>query len=178
VGGRPQSILKKDFSRQKNFDGFDVSVEVDSSKIVAGKDVHVKYHFEKDGKGVLDFEPYLAAPMHFAIVSADLSSFAHTHGGLSLDEKDAHGNTHGFMVFPHAVAHGPDEDGKLEDSRVIDDGTLPNNFGPDIFLHHTFSHPGIYVIFGEIKYQGNVIVTRFMFEVTSSKSEVSEAHTH
>ena len=106
--------------------------------------------------------------MHFAIVSSDLSSFAHTHGNLSPNEE----GHHGFKFVQPVYAHGGEE----EDSRKeVDSITLPQLFGPEIFLYYTFPHPGIYAIFGEFKHEGNVVVTKFMLEVGIGENAVMEA---
>ncbi|MEK7560148.1 MAG: cytochrome c biogenesis CcdA family protein [Patescibacteria group bacterium] len=177
VGGRPPSILKKDFSKYKSFDDLNAFIESDPLEIATGKNIHIKYHFEKDGKSVTDFESYLAAPMHFSIVSLDLATFAHTHGTLFLENGENNHGAQGPNIFPHVLAHGTGE-GEIEDSREQKDDNLPDNFGPDIFLSHTFQHPGLYVIFGEIKHKDKIILTNFMVEVVSGKSNIFEANHH
>ena len=164
IGERKAGQLEKDFSSKKKFDGYDVYLEVNPQKLVSETGAHIKYHFEIDGKPVTDMASYLGAPMHFAIISADLSSFAHTHGTLSADEPaDQH---HGWRALPEALAHGGLDDEPKEDSRQTQPIQEPSGaFGPDIFLHYTFPYPGIYTIFGEFKHNGQVVLTKFMVEV-------------
>lgn len=179
VGERKANIFKKDLSQNKKFDGYDVSFNAEPKELVFGTEARIKYHFEKlarpaggNGKPVVDLEPYLGAPMHFAIVSADFSSFAHTHGELS-EDKEA--NRHGLRILPEALAHMGEE----EDSRKDGAAKLPNKLGPDIFLHYTFPHPGIYAVFGEAKHQGKVILTKFMVEVGVGQNRaMSVPHGH
>ncbi|OGF62222.1 hypothetical protein A3C77_01370 [Candidatus Giovannonibacteria bacterium RIFCSPHIGHO2_02_FULL_45_13] len=166
VGQRKPSALLKDFSKKGKFNGLDVVIEIDPANLVFNEKSHFKYSFSRGGVGagiaptpVADLEPYLGAPMHFAIVSADLSSFAHTHGTLSAEEEEHHG----WRAVSEALAHeGEEEDSRKEKGEAT---KLPNKFGPDIFLNYTFPYPGIYTIFGEARHQGKVILTKFMVEV-------------
>src|SRR3989344_1014004 len=142
VNGSMNGTAKKDFSVQKNFDGYDVGFVAPG--ISAGKDKVVKYHITKDGKPVNDLEPYLAAAMHLAIVKVDLLEFIHTHGEVVQESKMNHmmeNEMHGLPSMSHEV---------------------PAAFGPDVEAHITFPIAGIYHIFGEFKHNGKVIVTSFM----------------
>ena len=145
VNGNMNGTAKKDFSMQKNFDGYDVGFA--APNISAGKDQVIKYHIKKDGKPVRDLQPYLAAAMHVAIVKEDMSEFIHTHGEVAQEDemKDMMGEgMHGMSAMNHAI---------------------PAAFGPDVEAHITFPSTGIYHIFGEFKHNGKVIVTSFMVEV-------------
>ena len=180
VGERNISLLEKDFSRQKEFEGYNIAF-AEEEKIVSGREAHIKYTISKDGNPVADLAPYLGAPMHFAIVSADLSGFAHTHGTLTdesmdmmmdgdiedmMDGHDSSDDHSGFDFIRSTRAHG----GPEEDSRIMtgDHDDLPAAFGPDIYLHYTFPRPGIYVIFSEFKHNNKVVTTKFMVEVEPS----------
>lgn len=156
--GKRSKVLEKDFSRNKKFDGLEVLLNLSAEKLVAGEEVNIKYTFLKGASLVGDLEPYLGAPMHFAIVSADLSTFDHTHGVLFAED----GEHHGWKILPEALAHAEEE----EDSRAAA-VSLPAKFGPEVFLNYTFPYPGIYAIFGEAKHEGKIILTKFMVEVGS-----------
>ena len=175
VGQRNISSLEKDFSREKTFEGYNVAFNGEE-KIIAGREAHIKYTISKDVHPVANLAPYLGAAMHFAIVSADLSSFAHTHGTLT-DESmytmmDGHDNSdghHEFDFIRRVSAHGgPTEDsrGLMNDNEEHED--LPSAFGPDIYFHYAFPRPGIYAIFGEFEHEGKVVTTKFMVEVEPS----------
>src|SRR3989344_1774434 len=162
VGERGIGFLEKDFSREKNFEGYDITF-TEEEKILSGQEAHIKYTLSKDGVPVADMAPYLGAAMHFAIVSADFTSFAHTHGTLTdksmnmmidhneMEEMmDEHGNAddqHGFRIIQRVSAHGDEE----VDSRGMTDDhdALPAAFGPDIYLHYVFPRPGLFSVFGE-----------------------------
>lgn len=173
VGERLPSNLLKDFSQKKNFDGYDFAFLPDSNKILSLEHQTVRYNVEKNGLPILDLMPYLGAPAHFAIVSVGLGTFVHTHGTLS-SELENNGHEHTFNVLKKALAHGGPEEDSRKGSSDNHDEVLPLKFGPDIYLHHNFIHPGIYAIFGEFKHEGKVIVTKFMVEV----GEGEHAHGH
>ncbi len=136
AGARETPVIVKDFSRVKIFDGYTVSLATNPLAPLSGSEVALEYHIEKEGGPVLDLEPYLAAPLHVAAVSADLSYFAHTHGEIH-DSQTGMGR--------HELSSG-------------------ERFGPDIEAHVVFPFPGLYQVFAEFKHQGKVVVTRFLLE--------------
>jgi hypothetical protein len=140
VAGEPKMTSpKKDFSREKRFGSFDVTFSTAPERLTANKETVLSYVFKKNGKPVTDLEPWLAAPMHLAIVSGDLKYFLHVHGEvpgmLSADHHEDH---------MHAV---------------------PPKFGPGIEVHVRFPAKGLYEVFGQVGYGGKVILTKFMVEV-------------
>lgn len=163
--GKRQPVLTKDFSHAKKFGNYQVSFGPNKEKIVSGENINIKYHFEKDGAPLSDLEPYLGAPMHFAIISEGFGGFAHTHGSLT-PESEMQMQMHGSLLprsllINSVLAHG----GPEEDSRKVVGAALPAKFGPDIYLSYIFPYPGVFVIFGEFKHQEKVVTTKFMVEV-------------
>jgi len=139
VTGEPNmGELKTDFSQKKTFGAYAVTIST-PEHIVADQLITLKYLIEKNGLLVSDLEPYLAAPMHLAIIAADFSNFIHAHGEIP-GSSSAH---------PEGHIHG----------------TALKGFGPVIEANVTFPAKGIYQIFSEIKHQGKVIVTSFMVKV-------------
>jgi hypothetical protein len=116
-------------------DAYKVTLNV-PEKVTAGEDVTLEYNFEQNNAPVKDFEIYLDAPMHFAIVKSDLDTFMHTHGGPK----------------------GQSDQDAL-DAKVLE------LFGPDLEVTTKFPKPGIYTIFGQVKHHGKIITTNFMVEV-------------
>lgn len=99
VGGKSQLLLvNKDLTKTKVFGQYTVTLTCDPSGIQSGKEIHLNYHIMKDGKPILDIQPYLGADMHLAIMPIDLSIMAHTHGFKEDKTKpiDAH------YTFPYA----------------------------------------------------------------------------
>ncbi len=140
VSGSPEMTSPKaDFSREEKADSLDVSFEAMPAKIRAKKKAVLSYVFRRDGKPVTDLEPWLAAPMHLAIVSSDLSYFMHVHGELP----------------------GMSSPGSHEDHMHI----VPSKFGPRIKVPVVFPSRGLYAVFGQTGYKGKVILTRFMVEI-------------
>lgn len=141
VSGEPKmGTLKGDFSREKRFGEYDVIFSTSPERIVAGKETVLKYLIKKSGETVGDLEPYLAAPMHLAIIKADLQNFIHAHGELPGGQGHEH---------PMGHIHGMSKE----------------KFGPDIEAVVVFPVKGVYQIFSQIKHQGKVVLISFMAEV-------------
>ncbi len=82
VSERGAATLVKDFSRRKNFNGYDVIFNPEPETLLVGQEITLRYAIFKDGTKISDFEPYLGASMHLAIASADLAHYEHTHGEI------------------------------------------------------------------------------------------------
>jgi Cu+-exporting ATPase len=141
VAGEPgMGSMKKDFAREKKFGDYTVTLSSTPERISSGKEVTLSYLIKKDGKPVNDLQPYLSAPMHIAVISANLNNFIHAHGELpGTSSSQSHGSHHHM--------------------------TVPEKFGPIIEAHISFPAKGVFQIFGEVKHQGKVILTSFMVEV-------------
>ncbi|MCL5024640.1 MAG: FixH family protein [Nitrospirae bacterium] len=143
VEGTPEmGSPKKDLTGEKRFDGLDVSFSPAPGPVVTGKEVVFSYVFKKNGKPVIDLEPYLSAPMHLAVISADLEHFIHTHGELP--------------GMPGMGQHEHHMEMKMPASE---------KFGPKVEVHVVFPTKGLYQIFGQVGHEGRVILTSFMVEV-------------
>ncbi len=141
VKGEPKmGSLQKDFSRKKKFGDYTVTFTSTPERIVAGKEITINYAIQKDGEPVTDLQPYLAAPMHLAVISEDLKDFIHVHGEL-----------------PGAAAEHS-QGGHMHMG-------VPARFGPEIRAHIVFPKKGVYQIFSEVQHQGRVIAAGFMVEV-------------
>jgi hypothetical protein len=141
VSGGPQmGSLKEDFSTEKRFGDYAVTFSASSAHIAAGKETVLKYVIRKHGESVKDLEPYLAAPMHLAIIKADLKNFIHAHGEISggPSHHEPMGHIHGMVK---------------------------EKFGPEIEASVVFPVKGVYQVFSEIKHQGKVIPLSFMVKV-------------
>lgn len=142
VAGEPgMGQYRKDLARKKLFGEYEVALSSVPERIIAGKETTLSYLIKKNGEAVNDLEPYLAAPMHVAIIQSDLNNFIHTHGEL-----------------PGSGGHGHHMAGHMH-------MTVPEKFGPGIDVHVMFPVRGLYQIFGEVRHHGKVIVTSFMVDV-------------
>jgi len=143
VGGDPRmGAPKKDFSRQKKFGEYDVTLKTMPKIIHAGQAVTLTYLFKENGQPVADLQPYISATMHVAIISTDLKDFIHEHG-----------------LVPGMPATG------MHAHHMMHDMAIPSAFGPEIEVRTSFPAKGAYEIFSEAKHRGKVIVTHFMIEV-------------
>lgn len=91
----------------------------------------------KDGEPVTDMGPYLGAPCHVVIISADTRQFEHTHGDVlgRPMSGDMSGMPMGSMTMP----------------------TPPSSFGPDLQFTYTFMQPGMYRLWVQFVYRGKVV---------------------
>jgi Cu+-exporting ATPase len=94
------------------------------------------------GEPLRDLRPYLGAPAHVVILSADGADFVHTHGEVgAADASPAAGMGHAEGTTSQAGAAPPDA------------------FGPEIAFHHTFPRPGLYKVWGQFQTPGGEVVT-------------------
>jgi hypothetical protein len=140
VSGEPKmGTMEKDLSRGKNFGDYRVALKTQPEHIKAGEETTLTYTIEQIDTPVTDLEPYLSAPMHLAIVLADLNNFIHAHGELP-----------GMPSTHHPAGHIH--------------GMVKGAFGPEIEAHVIFPVKGLYTIFSEVKHKDKVILMKFMVE--------------
>jgi len=140
AGGAGMGFTRADLSRKKRFGDLHVGLAFEPESITAGKEVTLRYVFKSNGEPVTDLEPYLSAPMHLSIISADLDHFIHTHGELPGKPSMEQHEHHMHMA-------------------------VPQKFGPKIEAHVVFPAKGLYQIFGQVRHKGEIILTSFMVEV-------------
>ena len=116
--------------------------------IKAGEPVSLVYRFTEEGAPVTNLRPYLDAPLHLAVVRADLSGFQHEHGTVPGEEHAGHGGD----------GSGPDDHA----SHTYEDGSA---FGPEITARLSFPEPGPYYLFGQVAHGDRLLITRFPVEV-------------
>ncbi|OGH13544.1 MAG: hypothetical protein A2860_03730 [Candidatus Levybacteria bacterium RIFCSPHIGHO2_01_FULL_37_33] len=97
-GGKQLVAITKDLSRTRIFDGYEVTLGIDSDKIKAGHDSHLNYSIKKDGIAVFDTDEYLGADMHLVFAPADLSTMIHAHG--MKEKTDSSIEAHETFSFP------------------------------------------------------------------------------
>ncbi len=143
-GGPKMGLFTKDLSRNKKFGDLSVALTTVPETITAGKETTLKYMIRKDGEPVTDLEPYLAAPMHVAIISSDLENFMHEHGELP-GASMGHEHMGHMMHMMHM--------------------NVPKKFGPEIDVPVVFPAKGLYQVFSQVGHNGKVVVLSFMVEV-------------
>jgi putative copper resistance protein D len=137
TGGTSMTRPDIDLSQTKSFGTYRVFLTSSPERLKAGEETTLSWHIEQNGKPVTDLQPYLGAPMHISIVSANLQRFMHVHGMLP---GERHGSSH-----EHATLHG--------------------RFGPDIESVVLFPAIGTYAIFSQVSHEGVVLLFEFMVEV-------------
>jgi copper resistance protein D len=136
VSGQPRMGNPKfDFSTEKDAGPYHITLKISPDNIKAGGETTLRYLIKKNKKPVTDLSPYLGAPMHLAVVLADLKQFIHAHGIIP-----------GEHNMPMHAEPG-------------------EKFGPEIESVVVFPVKGVYKIFSQVQHQGKVILFDFMVKV-------------
>lgn len=98
----------------------------------------------KDGQPVTDMEPWLGAACHVVIVSADTMQFAHTHGDI-----------------PGGAMSGDMSNMNMS----MPMSAPPAKFGPRVEFTHTFAQPGMYRVWVQFTYKGEIATFGFNVNV-------------
>jgi Cu+-exporting ATPase len=114
---------------------------LNADSIRAGQETALTFRVEdpRTGAPVTDLQPYLGAPAHVVVMSADGQRFAHTHGeavGGAADRETA-------------------DDGHGDDGQ----GGADAAYGPEIAFHHNFSQPGLYRVWGQFRDRHGTVLT-------------------
>jgi Cu+-exporting ATPase len=117
----------------------DVTVTLTAPRAIqAGQAAAFTFTLTANGQPVTDLTRYLGADAHVAVVAADSTQFAHTHG----ETVGAAGR-------------------QADNGAHATDGTV----GPTIAFTHTFATPGLYKIWGQFQRGGTVITVPFVVQV-------------
>ncbi|MBI2591443.1 MAG: hypothetical protein HYW34_02090 [Candidatus Brennerbacteria bacterium] len=171
AGDKEKILIEKNLELNKKINDYSITLETDPTQPLSNEETHLLYRIEKNYRPVKDLEFYLDAPAHLSIVSADLSTFIHTHGEIP-KKQTASVNFNPYIFYPTpALAHG------LEENETI---APEQKFGPDIAAHVIFPYPGLYKIFAEFNHQDKIILTDFMVEIGVGKNTglIMPAHGH
>lgn len=140
-----QAALTPDLGTTKQVDGLAVTLTSPSPKLRRRLATAFILDVSKDGKPVTDLEPYLTAPCHVVIISADTKQFTHTHGDV-----------------PSGPMSG--DMGNMDMSKM-GNIPVPAHFGPKIQFTHTFMQPGPYRIWMQFGYHGKVETVQYDVEI-------------
>src|SRR5688500_2809506 len=102
----------------------------------------------RNGEPVTDLEPYLGAPCHVVIISADTKQFAHTHGDI-----------------PGGTMSGGTSGGDMTNMANMVMPTPPARFGPNIQFTHTFMQAGMYRVSVQFVTQDEVVRTAHNIQI-------------
>ena len=116
-----------------------------SSKVRRRLPVTFNLDVTRNGSPVTDLEPYLAAPCHIVIISADTRQFAHTHGDVPGGPMSADMSGMDMSRMPSAP--------------------VPSHFGPRLQFTHTFMQQGIYRVWFQFGYKGQVQTVAYNVQV-------------
>lgn len=139
------TMLAPDLNTQHEVGELSVVLTPNVQKVRRRSPVTFTLTASKDGQPVTDLEPYLGAPCHVVIISADTKQFAHTHGDLpgGAMSGDMSGSNMANMMMP----------------------TPPARFGPGIQFTHTFMQAGMYRVWVQFGYKGDVVTTAHNVQV-------------
>ncbi len=147
VGPKP---LKVDTAEVKHAGGLDVRVRCNGGDR-SREDTVLRFNFQKDGADVTSFEPYLGAPAHLVIISADGRQYVHAHpvakgGGAGAD-----------VLLAKAAKYGNGKD-------------------TDLVFHANLPMSGLYRMFLEFKFAGAVQTVPFTMEVLAMEGGPEHEH--
>ncbi len=125
-----------DTQSKKTFGEYQVTHTLPTN-LTKGQEVTYILTIERNGKTVMDLQPYLGAMGHSVILKESTLDFIHAHAG----EASVHGIDH---------ASGPDSALKT---------------GPNIEFTTTFPASGIYKLFTQFQHQGKVQTTDYVIKV-------------
>jgi len=172
--GSPSSISQNQEMLKNVIVGdYQVALEHDTP-LVAGKtaEIHLVVH-DVFGRGV-ELENYLAAPMHLAVISQDLTQYLHTHPeghenhGEEMPASDGHSDhSHSLLPTKSALAHVDTGGSEVESETII--------------FKVPFLEPGIYKVFAQFRPKGIVlaadeaITAAFLIKVEENTGQVITA---
>jgi hypothetical protein len=138
--------LTPNLGQPQQVEGLTLMLNADSLKVRRRVPTHFTLSVSKEGSPVTTLEPYLGAPAHVVLISADTMQFAHTHadvpgGAMSGDMSSMN------MAMPMATL-APDA-----------------HFGPNLQFTHTFMQPGLYGLWAQFGYEGHVITVGYNVQV-------------
>jgi hypothetical protein len=141
----PDPVLTPTLGVPLEADGLTAVLTANASKIRRRSSTSFQLQVVNNGRPVTDMEPFLGAPAHVVMVSADTRQFAHTHADL-----------------PGGAMAG-DMGGAIMSGMSMP--SPPARFGPTLSFAHTFMQPGLYRLWVQFGYQGKVITVGFNIEV-------------
>ncbi|MEO8289312.1 MAG: hypothetical protein ABI670_23130 [Chloroflexota bacterium] len=133
--------LTPDIGTKQEVDGVTAQLTTNSPKIRRRIPTHFFLDVSKNGQPVTDLEPFLGAPCHIVIISADTKQFDHTHGDV-----------------PGGAMAG---DMTTMNMATMALPTPPAHFGPQIQFTHTFMQPGAYRIWVQFGHDGKVVTVPY-----------------
>jgi len=154
VAGSPPIVgpsLKLDAAEVKRVggvggaDGIEVRLRCNGG-FKSGEDTVVRYNFQQSGKDVTDFEPYLGAPAHLVIISADGRQYVHAHPVEKSDGPSAE------ALFAKAASYNNGKD-------------------TDLVFHTALPMSGLYRAFLEFKRGGEVYTVPFTIEALAASAD-------
>ena len=122
-----------------------------ATTLTAGRETRLTFRAEDPATGapLRNLQPYLGAPAHVVVLSADGQRFAHVHG-------EAVG----------AAATAVPAGGKADDGHGHSDVAGSAGLGPEFAATYTFATPGLYKIWGQFQsHDGKVITADYVVRV-------------
>jgi hypothetical protein len=149
AGDRTSEVIPdrtQNLGQPQQVEGLTLVLNADPPKIRRRVSTHYTLSVSKQGRPVTTLEPYLGAPAHVVLISADTMQFAHTHadipgGAMSGDMSSMN------MAMPMPTP-------------------APNShFGPNLQFTHTFMQPGLYRLWVQFGYESRVITVGYNVQV-------------
>jgi len=130
-----------------------------------GSETHLQFHVTdaKTGADVNSLDEYLGAAGHLVIIDQTTETYIHTHpAGHDMDAMSGMAGM-GDMATPTAVMSGMD---------------MPAQYGPDLDFMAEFPSAGLWSMWLQIQYKGDIYTFPFVVDVTDNVEATSEPHAH
>jgi hypothetical protein len=137
-GSTGMGEINRDFSMKRKFGEYDVMLSTVPKDIRSGEKTILTFRILMEDRPVTDLHPYLAAPMHLAVIRTDLNNFIH-----------AHADRPGAAAHPAGHIHAAADE----------------TYGPELVSEVVFPVAGTYKLFSQVNHRGKVQLFDFLVNV-------------
>lgn len=138
---------------------------VNTEALKAGSEIHLQFHVvdAKTGADINTLDEYLGAAGHLVIIDPTAQVYIHTHpAGHDMDAMNGMSGM-GDMATPTAAMSGMD---------------MPAQYGPNLDFMAEFPSIGLWSMWLQIQYKGDIYTFPFVVDVTDNVEATSEPHAH
>lgn len=131
----------------------------------AGTETHLQFHVTdaKTGADINTLDEYLGAAGHLVIIDQTTQTYIHTHpAGHDMDAMSGMAGM-GEMATPTDAMSGMN---------------MPAQYGPDLDFMAEFPSEGLWSMWLQIQYKGDIYTFPFVVDVTDNVEATSEPHAH
>ncbi|MBI1282076.1 MAG: hypothetical protein GC179_28375 [Anaerolineaceae bacterium] len=138
---------------------------VNSAPLAAGGETHLQFHATSatTASDVENLDEYLGAAGHLVIIDQTSQTYIHTHpAGHDMESMSGMNGMSGMATSTPAMAG-------ME---------MPMQYGPDLDFMAEFPSAGLWAMWLQVQYKGDVYTFPFVVEVTDNVEATPETHAH